>query len=459
MRFNRFFALTLAGLAVILSGVIFYFVSIPRLIAFLPQSGAVGVNPAELLRLEFSRPMDLQSVSSRLQIWPDAPVRVTTEGNSILVAPQTMWLSGQVITVTLEAGASSAGFPGLSVRESTTWRFQVRPVMLAYLWPTDGPADIYALTPDSGQIIRLTQDAGVRDYQITVDGHWVYYTTDTAERGSQILRIPWKTEQDKLSAAEIIYDCAKAVCRSVQVSPDGSYLAFERSPFGAASDDAAVSVWILELASGQSRPVGPPDEQTRSPRWTVQDRLAVYNSSRKAYQVYPAAGGSPVELPNQVGDSGDWQPDGTAFVASEFFEEVQNLLETTSSGHLMRYSLETTGEVTDLTQANNIEDTSPVFSPDGRLLAFARKYLVPPRWTAGRQLYWMDFDQRVAHALTDDPIYTYFDFAWSPDSRRIAAVRFNQVALTEPAELWLFYLDGSEPLQLVIGGFAPQWAP
>ena len=125
----------------------------------------------------------------------------------------------------------------------------------------------------------------------------------------------------------------------------------------------------------------------------------------------------------------------------------------------MRYSLEQSGQVLDLTQANNIEDTQPVFSPDGRLLAFARKYLDPQRWRAGWQLWVMQKNGLDGRALKEDPFYIYYDFAWSPDSAQIAFVRFNQAILTDPAELWLINADGSNPVQLVIGGYNPQWIP
>ena len=177
------------------------------------------------------------------------------------------------------------------------------------------------------------------------------------------------------------------------------------------------------------------------------------------YQVYFYGAGAVLELDNQLGEPGVWSPDGQTWVASEYFEEVQNLLEPTSSGHLLSYALERAGQVRDLTQANNIEDVLPVFSPDGQHLAFARKYLDPQRWTNGRQVWVLDSATGAARAFTDEPYYTHYDFAWSPDSSQLAYVRFNQVVLTEPAELWLINADGGQPLQLVIGAFRPQWLP
>jgi Tol biopolymer transport system component len=135
-----------------------------------------------------------------------------------------------------------------------------------------------------------------------------------------------------------------------------------------------------------------------------------------------------------------------------------------ASSHLMRFELPATGvggvpAPQDLTQDVALEDADPVYSPDGSHIAFARKYLDLARWTPGRQLWVIAADGTQARPLTDEPLYTHYDFAWSPDGEQIAYVRFHQTVLTLPPELWIIQTDGSDPLQLVIGGYAPQWAP
>ncbi len=433
--------------------------SIPRLVSAAPLPGAAQAGPNQPLQLEFSRPVDGVSVSARLHITPTVAVRLEQAGARLSFAPQPAWPSGQTITVTLEAGATASGLFAMPALQSFTWHFQVRPVMLAYLWPANGLADIYALSLESGKIERLTQDAGARDFQAAADGQWIYYTADLSGGGSRILRFRRGEASDRPAQPELVFDCPRAACRAPALSRDGSFVAYERAPQGQASSAAEVAVWVLDLKTGQARQAAAATETTRFPRWSQDGWLLVYNQTRQVYQAFPPGGGSSKDFPNQVGDPGDWQPGAPAFAASEFFEEVQNLLDTTSSGHLMLYALANPAAPTDLTQANNIEDTAPVFSPDGSRLALSRKYLDPQRWTAGRQLWVMDRDGQHARALTNDPFYNYYDMAWSPDGRQIAVVRFNQVTLTDPPELWTVQADSGEAIQLVIGGFAPEWIP
>ena len=102
---------------------------------------------------------------------------------------------------------------------------------------------------------------------------------------------------------------------------------------------------------------------------------------------------------------------------------------------------------------------APVFSPDGAFLALARKNLQIELWTPGRQLWLMRTGTWQAQQLTDEPLYSHFEFAWSPQGDLLAYVRFNQAALTEPPELWVIDPYTARAAELVVGGYAPQWLP
>jgi Tol biopolymer transport system component len=106
-----------------------------------------------------------------------------------------------------------------------------------------------------------------------------------------------------------------------------------------------------------------------------------------------------------------------------------------------------------------VEDTEAVYSPDGSSIAFARKYLDAARWSLGRQLWIMNSDGSNSHAITGEPDDNHYDLAWSRDGSALAYVSFNQAQLSTPPELWMVSVDGSEPTQLVIGGYSPIWIP
>ena len=128
------------------------------------------------------------------------------------------------------------------------------------------------------------------------------------------------------------------------------------------------------------------------------------------------------------------------------------------NSRVLRYDT-ATGAAVDLTQADDVEDANPVFSTDGKLIAFGRKYLDPARWTLGRPLWMMNADGSEVRQVMTDPLRVDYDLAWSLDGQQLAFVRFDQGAPTHPPELWLVNADGTEPLELVVGGYAPQWVP
>jgi Tol biopolymer transport system component len=107
----------------------------------------------------------------------------------------------------------------------------------------------------------------------------------------------------------------------------------------------------------------------------------------------------------------------------------------------------------------DVEDAEAVYSPDGGSIALARKFLDAAQWSLGRQLWIMNSDGSNAHPITNEADYNHYDLAWSRDGLRLAYVRFDESKPANPPELWMINVDGSNPLQLVIGGYSPVWIP
>jgi Tol biopolymer transport system component len=217
-------------------------------------------------------------------------------------------------------------------------------------------------------------------------------------------------------------------------------------------------VWLLPLPQGAPVLAGDSANQTQSPRWSATGQLAYYDKTRQGFVIQDPHGGKADFFPNQTGEGGDWSPDGKFFIAPEIFYVPVGSDQPTATSHLISFN-RLDGKTTDLTKDDNLEDTGPAFSPNGSSLAFARKYLDITRWTPGRQIWLMKADGSGARHLTDNAFDNHYDFAWSQDSRRLAYVISNQAKPTDPPELWLVNADGSNPVQLMIGGYAPQWMP
>ncbi|HNB52832.1 MAG TPA: hypothetical protein PK530_12860, partial [Anaerolineales bacterium] len=318
--------------------------------------------------------------------------------------------------------------------ESPKWSFSVARTMLAYLWPAGGSANLYMLDPVGGAVVQLTDTGGLREFSVGPGGLVVHFSADNGAGGSNLWRLDMLTR-----TSEAILDCGTDLCALPQLSPDAKWLVYEDTTKG--------EIWLLPQAGGQAVLAG---NGTR-PQWSSAGQLAFYDGAAKTFRVVDTAGAVLASFPNQLGEPGTWSADGAFFTAPD-------IVAGDSTSRLFAF-LVINGLMNDLSGEGIVEDMSPMYSPDGAWLVFARKYLDAERWTPGRQVWLMEANGDNPRALTNDELYSYTSFAWSPDSQTIAFLKANRTAPEVQPELWLIGVEGGDLLQLVIGGYAPQWIP
>jgi len=465
MRVRILVAVTLL-LALIAGYVVIIRVYSPRLVTTNPAAGSEQISKRAPVRLEFSRSLVPEQAFQNLKIDPPILGQFNWQDDTLTFTPDQPWPSSAAVQIEFNSGARASGFPWLPVRETTTWEFHISNNRLAYLWPADGPADLYSLDPITGDIQRLTEAESILDYTFSTDGRWVYFSADNLQGGSQIARIDLAVVPQapgQTYRSEILTSCPQSSCQLPQSSPDGRLLAYERVSLQQVGAPESKSVWIFDLQTGSSSQVSAPGADASAPAWSATGLLAFYDLDSQSYRIYDPAMGILTSLPNQTGEPGIWQPDGEAFVALEVLIESSGLLDPHGTSHLIRYELTESGNALvdqiDISRAFDLEDSDPAFSPIGTRMAFSRRYLDPNRWTPGRQLWVMDADGGNAMPLTDESAYHHYAFAWSQDGSQIAFIRFDPTQLTQPPELWLIGSDGSDAVKLINGGFSPQWMP
>ena len=460
---KRILMILLLVVLVLTAAGVWAWLTAPKLLEVSPAGGSQEVPVRSPLRITFSQPLQTGSLRSHLKFDPAQAGQLTWEGSTLVFTPELGWPAGITVTVTLEAGGRAPGIFGLPVMQAEQWAFHTSQPLLAYLWPAGESADLYALDPRSGQIWQWTQTGGILDFSPSADGTHLYFSRQNSQGGSDLLRLSRQAvANDPNAEPEPLLACPDALCRLPHPSPDETWLAYERAPL--ASESGTTQVWLMPLPQGEPFLIGEENHNTSQPIWSASGWLAFYDRTQESYVLITPLGAWKWLLPNQTGESACWHPQGSAFVTAEILFEESSLVNVYASSHLMRFELPAAAAASvpapqDLTQDVALEDADPAYSPDGSHIAFARKYLDLARWTPGRQLWVIAADGTQARPLTDEPLYTHYDFAWSPDGEQIAYVRFHQTVLTLPPELWIIQTDGSSPLQLVIGGYAPQWAP
>lgn len=465
---RRRIVVILIGMIVIALAGLAYLWSLPRVIEVEPAQGTDPVATGAQLVIHFSRPMQADSVLEKLVSDPPRSGEITWDGNTLIFTPEQPWPNGQVVSVQLEAGARTAGFPFGATRQAISWSFTIGHPRIVYLYPADAPAELYLLDPKNGEIQQLSDAPGtILDYSVNATGSAIYYNTSLGDGGSSIYRM------DRLTGeTQPLLSCPEALCRYPQISPQEDYLAYERTALARAGEANKPQVWLMPLiVSGGgdgSIEFGKPflaagDHKTQQPHWTPTGLLTFYDYNRSEFVVQAPQGEEVARFPSQTGFPGAWDPAGQEYVIPEIYlneiadPEILTDLESVPSSRLLKYHLD--GSMQDLTQVDYVEDSSPAFSPDGDKLAFARKFLDITRWTPGRQIWLMSADGEQPVAITQEPYFNHYDLVWSPDGAQVAYVRFNKDSLIDPPELWLMRANGSGATRLISGGYSPQWIP
>jgi Tol biopolymer transport system component len=339
---------------------------------------------------------------------------------------------------------------------------------LLYLAPASGSADLFAYDLISQQSSALTDGAQISAYHASVDGKSIYYTAQNQSGGADI----WNLQLVNRSQNMLI-NCAQATCDAPQASIDGRYLAYQRQD----ASSPLPQIWLHNLENNEQNQISLAGQSAFQPQWALDGRLIFYNQSLGAYESLLPGSEARLRVPNALGDPLSWQPDGETFVASEAFPSTSEILRGTSGevslqtpdpqsqsaleitvSALLRYSGESQQSLFDYGE-ELIEDAAPIFSPDGRWLAFTRKYLDQERWSPGRQLWLLNIESGELLQLSNTPSYQFSKLAWSADSSQIAFVRSNRTDFNQPPELWLIERDGSSAQLLAVDAFAPHWLP
>ena len=457
-----------------------YLLTVPRLVQVSPQPEAANVPANAALSLTFSRWVSQAEILPRLTVSPTVEGSYSVQGKTLTFQAKDAWPNGTRIQIQLQPGARAAGWPRLATREHASWSFTIGQPHLVYLYPADGPSNLYLLNPFTGEAQQLSDSSGgVLDFDVVESLNSIFFSANGPAGSSSIYRLPGvelqettpgtasnATPESQLGKAEQVVPCPQARCRAPRVSPQGDFLAYEQTAFPGQENPSFPQVWLLPLENGLAQPgkapalAGPTDHQTLQPQWSPEGLLTFYDTNLSAFTILDPHSGETRHFPNQTGYPGSWDPAGERYTAPEITFPEGALRENAPVGisHLIEYQLNQDA-TQDLSGSEVVEDAFPAYSPDGARLAFARRYLDTVRWTPGRQLWLMQADGTQPQAMTDDPFHNYFDFTWSPDGKQLAFVRFHQTELTEPPEIWMMEAGTASSRRLVSGGYSPQWLP
>jgi serine/threonine protein kinase/Tol biopolymer transport system component len=379
------------------------------------------------------------------------------------------------IRLTYQEGSES--FPSLSPDGN----------FLLYVKSTGGNADIYLQRVGGGNPVNLTHDSPADDTQpaFSPDGRQIAFRSEREGGG---LFVMGATGESARRLTEFGFNPAW--------SPDGREIAFATEGVaGPAVRRLDSHLWIVNVASGQTRPLGTGDAV--QPSWSPHgQRIAYWGVPRGGARVLwtiPAAGGQPVQVTHDKSVDWDpvWSPDGRYlyFVSDRSgsmniwrvaMDEASGrtsgdpeavtsssqslgLLSLSREGRQIAYAsnedkanlerrrldpatLAAGGEVSPVTQGSRAVRTAAV-SPDGAWIAF-------DTYQPQEDLFLIRPDGSGLRQLTDDPAKDRLPRWWSDGSRILF---YSDRGGSYGA--WTIRPDGSGLQQIPYGGREPVYNP
>jgi Tol biopolymer transport system component len=419
-----------------------------QVVAVNPADGATEVSTRAVLRVTFDQPIAPLGSGFPISVTPPVSGTLRWEESTLVFAPAEPLAPGTTYTVTLNTDLKSQ--QGRPLGEPLTWQFQTRQPRILYVAPDAQLNDqLFVLTP-GGQTTQLTQEQfGVWDFALVPDGATIVYAALRQDGGSDL----WEIATDGTGLRQLLA-CPEAACSGTAWAPDGSRLVYERRGMlipGAAPGPPRL--WWLDPATSETAAVFQDSQWLGyGARWSPDSQWLSYVApSNQGVQVYNVNDGRNFLIPSRMGGLATWSPQGDALLVSDIQRQEEGF-----AVHLLRAD-PATGQLTDLSGSQAIvEDSSPVWSPNGAWIAFTRK---PAGASMGKQIWLMRPDGSEAHYLTNETDIHHGLPEWSSDSRYLLYQRYPLKELGAQPSVWLLDVETGQTQQLAAPGNRPTWLP
>ncbi|MGF7074812.1 prolyl oligopeptidase family serine peptidase [Mucilaginibacter sp. 3215] len=235
-----------------------------------------------------------------------------------------------------------------------------------------------------------------------------------------------------------------------QLSPDGKWVAYSVSEVDTAKDRRVSHLWMQSFDGKESIELTHGEEAASSPRWSPDGKYVSFLSSRDSKtgsQVWliDRRGGEGVKLTNIKGDLSDyaWSPDGKRLVmvigdpenkdkeepktpkpiVIDRYHFKQDIIGYLQHLHNHLYLIDVTTKKLDTLTRGDKDESSPVWSPDSKTIAFVSNRSADPDKNQNTDIF--TIDARPGASMLQLTTWKGRDGnpQWSPDGRYISYLR------------------------------------
>ncbi|QEM09474.1 alpha/beta hydrolase family protein [Mucilaginibacter rubeus] len=235
-----------------------------------------------------------------------------------------------------------------------------------------------------------------------------------------------------------------------QLSPDGKWVAYSVSDVDTAKDRRVSHLWMQSFDGKESIQLTHGDEAASSPRWSPDGKYLSFLSSRDSKTgsqlwLIDRRGGEGAKLTNIKGDLSDyaWSPDGKRLVmvigdpenkgkeepktpkpiVIDRYHFKQDIVGYLQNLHSHLYLIDVATKKLDTLTSGNKDESSPVWSPDSKTIAFVSNRSADPDKNQNTDIF--TIDARPGASMLQLTTWKGRDGnpQWSPDGRYISYLR------------------------------------
>jgi Tol biopolymer transport system component len=413
-----------------------------------PAGDSQQVSTQAVIRVTFSQAIMPQTTVSVASNPPITGTARWENERTLVFEPAAQLAQDTTYAITIPAGL--VGQQGRELLRPFTWQFRTgQPRLLFIAWDEARSGNqLFVISPDGSGRAQLTQEPlNVLDYAIAPDGQTIAYTATRNDGGSNL----WLMDAIGANRRELLA-CPEGACSQPVWAPDASRLIYERRTFSQPGAPVGPPrLWWLELNTRQTTAVFQDSQWVAlGAQFSADGQWLSYISPQaQDILVYNLVTGQNIILNNGSGEPASWHPLQNILLASQV-----KLEEEAFSIHLTRLNL--SDETTmNLSGDLDVNDSWPLFSPDGQWIAFTRKAI---RANEGKQVWLMRPDGTEATNITQSPEIHFGPPAWSPDGRFLTFQGYALAQSDQPA-IWLYELATEKITQVVVPGIQPTWLP
>ena len=289
------------------------------------------------------------------------------------------------------------------------------------------------------------------------------------------------TPKKRFVTAEDLYSLQQL--SSVSISPDGGHVIYRLQRVDKKTEKKYGNLWIVPSEGGEPRQFTYGDQSDSSPSWSPDGSTIAFLSNRngngKPSQIHLISfdGGEARKLTSIDGeiDLAGWSPDGRKLLCSVRKTDAEDLEREKDEqkkklGVVVRhytrlfYKMDgygylpherthiwvvdaRTGKGKQLTDSAVHDENYPVYSPDGRTIAYISNRSEEPDAEPERdEIFLMPTDGGKPRKLENTPLGSKSMLSFSPDGKWLAYLGAEGEHLDyQNTSLWIVPVDGSEP--------------